>query len=148
MTWTLASDWSRETGPAEPRSGTINWFKSSHELLVTLQSNYFLDPGYYKQSSLQNTKTRFKYELSQLLAISPNWSARVIIVLPCLVTYTEIFNVDNWLKNHFFFFSVRSLSEDELLLLSPEELCKDRLSEEYFRLKADYDGGDCRDVVR
>ena len=46
------------------------------------------------------------------------------------------------------FFSVRSLSEDELLLLSPEELCKDRLSEEYFRLKADYDGGDCRDVVR
>ena len=46
------------------------------------------------------------------------------------------------------FLSVRSLSEDELLLLSPEELCKDRLSEEYFRLKADYDGGDCRDVVR
>merc|ERR1711899_259380 len=41
-----------------------------------------------------------------------------------------------------------ALSEDELLLLSPEELCKDRLSEEYFRLKADYDGGDCRDVVR
>ena len=46
------------------------------------------------------------------------------------------------------FISVRCLSEDELLLLSPEELCKDRLSEEYFRLKADYDGGDCRDVVR
>jgi len=45
-------------------------------------------------------------------------------------------------------YTVRSLSEDELLLLSPEELCKDRLSEEYFRLKADYDGGDCRDVVR
>merc|ERR1719410_714169 len=41
-----------------------------------------------------------------------------------------------------------ALSDDELLLLSPEELCKDRLSEEYFRLKADYDGGDCRDVVR
>jgi len=45
-------------------------------------------------------------------------------------------------------YTVRGLSEDELLLLSPEELCKDRLSEEYFRLKADYDGGDCRDVVR
>merc|ERR1712242_195861 len=45
-------------------------------------------------------------------------------------------------------YTVRCLSEDELLLLSPEELCKDRLSEEYFRLKADYDGGDCRDVVR
>jgi len=45
-------------------------------------------------------------------------------------------------------YTARSLSEDELLLLSPEELCKDRLSEEYFRLKADYDGGDCRDVVR
>ena len=50
--------------------------------------------------------------------------------------------------SYHFIFSVRSLSEDELLLLSPEELCKDRLSEEYFRLKADYDGGDCRDVVR
>ena len=48
----------------------------------------------------------------------------------------------------YFPISVRGLSEDELLLLSPEELCKDRLSEEYFRLKADYDGGDCRDVVR
>merc|ERR1712012_791978 len=47
-----------------------------------------------------------------------------------------------------FVYTVRSLSEDELLLLSPEELCRDRLSEEYFRLKADYDGGDCRDVVR
>ena len=42
----------------------------------------------------------------------------------------------------------RALSDDELLLLSPEELCKDRLSDEYFRLKADSDGGDCRDVVR
>merc|ERR1711899_374708 len=41
-----------------------------------------------------------------------------------------------------------ALSDDELLLLSPEELCKDRLSDEYFRLKADSDGGDCRDVVR
>merc|ERR1712020_287536 len=41
-----------------------------------------------------------------------------------------------------------ALPDDELLLLSPEELCKDRLSEEYFRLKVDYDGGDCRDVVR
>ena len=28
-----------------------------------------------------------------------------------------------------------ALSDDELLLLSPEELCKDRLSDEYFRLK-------------
>jgi len=37
------------------------------------------------------------------------------------------------------------LSDDQLLQLSPEELCKDRVSEEYFRLKAD---GDCRDVVR
>ena len=57
----------------------------------------------------------------------------------------------HWLPNfsdNYFPFSVKSLSEDELLLLSPEELCKDRLSEEYFRLKADYDGGDCRDVVR
>ena len=51
-------------------------------------------------------------------------------------------------KLRYFPISVRGLSEDELLLLSPEELCKDRLSEEYFRLKADYDGGDCRDVVR
>ena len=42
----------------------------------------------------------------------------------------------------------RALSDDELLLLSPEELCKDRQSDEYFRLKADSDGGDCRDVVR
>ena len=55
--------------------------------------------------------------------------------------------IDKWLKRYFPI-SVRGLSEDELLLLSPEELCKDRLSEEYFRLKADYDGGDCRDVVR
>lgn len=54
--------------------------------------------------------------------------------------------IDKWLRH--FPISVRGLSEDELLLLSPEELCKDRLSEEYFRLKADYDGGDCRDVVR
>ena len=54
--------------------------------------------------------------------------------------------IDKWLR--YFPISVRGLSEDELLLLSPEELCKDRLSEEYFRLKADYDGGDCRDVVR
>ena len=29
--------------------------------------------------------------------------------------------------------------------MSPEELCKDRLSEEYFRLTTE---GDCRDVVR
>ena len=54
--------------------------------------------------------------------------------------------IAKWLR--YFPISVRGLSEDELLLLSPEELCKDRLSEEYFRLKADYDGGDCRDVVR
>jgi len=39
----------------------------------------------------------------------------------------------------------RQLSDDELLNLSPEELCKDRLSEEYFRLTTE---GDCRDVVR
>jgi len=40
------------------------------------------------------------------------------------------------------------LTDEELLILSPEELCKDRISDEYFRLKADSDGGDCRDVVR
>ena len=45
-------------------------------------------------------------------------------------------------------FAGLALSDDQLLLLSPEELCKDRLSDEYFRLKADSDGGDCRDVVR
>ena len=45
-------------------------------------------------------------------------------------------------------FAGSALSDDQLLLLSPEELCKDRLSDEYFRLKADSDGGDCRDVVR
>lgn len=39
----------------------------------------------------------------------------------------------------------RQLSSEELLNLSPEELCKDRLSEEYFRLTTE---GDCRDVVR
>merc|ERR1712241_387620 len=39
----------------------------------------------------------------------------------------------------------RQLSSEELLNLSPEELCKDRLSEEYFRLTWE---GDCRDVVR
>jgi hypothetical protein len=39
----------------------------------------------------------------------------------------------------------RQLSRDELINLSPEELCKDRLSEEYFRLTTE---GDCRDVVR
>ena len=39
----------------------------------------------------------------------------------------------------------RQLDEDELLNLSPEELCKDRVSEEYFRLTTE---GDCRDVVR
>ena len=39
----------------------------------------------------------------------------------------------------------RQLNEDELLNLSPEELCKDRVSEEYFRLTTE---GDCRDVVR
>ena len=31
-----------------------------------------------------------------------------------------------------------ALSDDELLLLSPEELCKDRLSDEYFRLKVPF----------
>ena len=39
----------------------------------------------------------------------------------------------------------RQLSDSDLLNLSPEELCKDRLSEEYFRLTTE---GDCRDVVR
>ena len=39
----------------------------------------------------------------------------------------------------------RQLDSDELLNLSPEELCKDRVSEEYFRLTTE---GDCRDVVR
>ena len=39
----------------------------------------------------------------------------------------------------------RQLDEQELLNLSPEELCKDRVSEEYFRLTTE---GDCRDVVR
>jgi len=39
----------------------------------------------------------------------------------------------------------RQLSNEELLSLSPEELCKDRISEEYFRLTTE---GDCRDVVR
>merc|ERR1712241_506581 len=39
----------------------------------------------------------------------------------------------------------RQLSSEELLNLSPEELCKDRLSEEYFRLTTE---GGCRDVVR
>ena len=39
----------------------------------------------------------------------------------------------------------RQLDEEELLNLSPEELCKDRVSEEYFRLTTE---GDCRDVVR
>ncbi len=39
----------------------------------------------------------------------------------------------------------RQLSSEELLSLSPEELCKDRISEEYFRLTTE---GDCRDVVR
>jgi hypothetical protein len=39
----------------------------------------------------------------------------------------------------------RQLNNDELLNLSPEELCKDRVSEEYFRLTTE---GDCRDVVR
>ena len=39
----------------------------------------------------------------------------------------------------------RQIDEDELLNLSPEELCKDRVSEEYFRLTTE---GDCRDVVR
>ena len=39
----------------------------------------------------------------------------------------------------------RQLTDEELLNLSPEELCKDRKSEEYFRLTTE---GDCRDVVR
>ena len=39
----------------------------------------------------------------------------------------------------------RQIDDKELLNLSPEELCKDRLSEEYFRLTTE---GDCRDVVR
>ncbi len=39
----------------------------------------------------------------------------------------------------------RQITDDELLSLSPEELCKDRKSEEYFRLTTE---GDCRDVVR
>ena len=39
----------------------------------------------------------------------------------------------------------RQLDSEELLNLSPEELCKDRVSEEYFRLTTE---GDCRDVVR
>ena len=39
----------------------------------------------------------------------------------------------------------RQLTDEELLSLSPEELCKDRKSEEYFRLTTE---GDCRDVVR
>ena len=39
----------------------------------------------------------------------------------------------------------RQIDEEELLNLSPEELCKDRVSEEYFRLTTE---GDCRDVVR
>ncbi len=39
----------------------------------------------------------------------------------------------------------RQISDEDLLNLSPEELCKDRLSEEYFRLTTE---GDCRDVVR
>lgn len=43
---------------------------------------------------------------------------------------------------------VGCLKDDQLLQLSPEKLCKDRKSNEYFRLTADSDGGDCRDVVR
>jgi len=43
---------------------------------------------------------------------------------------------------------VSCLEESDLLSLAPDELCKDRVSDEYFRLKADSDGGDCRDVVR
>jgi hypothetical protein len=39
----------------------------------------------------------------------------------------------------------RQIPDEELLNLSPEELCKDRQSEEYFRLTTE---GDCRDVVR
>ena len=39
----------------------------------------------------------------------------------------------------------RQLDPEELLNLSPEELCKSRISEEYFRLTTE---GDCRDVVR
>ena len=39
----------------------------------------------------------------------------------------------------------RQLTEDELLNLSPEELCKDRPSDEYFRLGTKIG---CRDVVR
>jgi len=40
---------------------------------------------------------------------------------------------------------VSCIDEEDLLRLSPEELCKNRISDEYFRLKTD---GDCRDVVR
>ena len=64
------------------------------------------------------------------------------------ITWDKSGFIEFLVSDNYFLFSVKSLSEDELLLLSPEELCKDRLSEEYFRLKADYDGGDCRDVVR
>ena len=39
----------------------------------------------------------------------------------------------------------RTITDEDLLNLSPEELCKDRRSEEYFRLTTE---GDCRDVVR
>lgn len=39
----------------------------------------------------------------------------------------------------------RQLDNADLLNLSPDELCKGRLSEEYFRLTTE---GDCRDVVR
>ena len=42
-------------------------------------------------------------------------------------------------------YNKRQLDVAELLNLSPEELCKDRVSEEYFRLTTE---GDCRDVVR
>ena len=55
----------------------------------------------------------------------------------------EISNRENHLK-HLERYK-RQLDEDELLNLSPEELCKDRVSEEYFRLTTE---GDCRDVVR
>ena len=71
------------------------------------------------------------------------------IELRSLLHITIFTIIESFTKCQIFFsVLVRCLSEDELLLLSPEELCRDRLSEEYFRLKADYDGGDCRDVVR
>jgi len=70
----------------------------------------------------------------------------------------QVIIITEWFKSKYFFVCVfsgvggkvldrwkRQIPDEELLNLSPEELCKDRQSEEYFRLTTE---GDCRDVVR